>query len=159
MAGLLDLNPGEFFLTDKMQPQGHLEERLKILREAYAKDPEMTRAVLSYTLPHRRGRYWTHEELAERLALPPVVEGAMKAAAWMLKEASSQFLAAHFPSVGAAWDAWDTSRAQQAAIEAQAEQLKYPALSFTQPRMMEYAMGGGQAAPPPVHHRRHRHHG
>jgi hypothetical protein len=72
-------------------------------------------------------------------------------------------LASQFPSVAAAMDAFQASRAQQEAQEAMMRGDPFPALHATQPNMLlaqQQAMyGGGMPTQQPVHHhRRHRHH-
>lgn len=84
-------------------------------------------------------------------------EQAEKTAARFLKGAAAAFVNQYLPSLGAAFDAFEASRAQQEALDAARQRIAYPAMHFTQPMMASYAMGGGQEEPPPSHHHR-RHH-
>lgn len=76
-----------------------------------------------------------------------------KAAAPYLKAAAAQFVQQYFPAFGAAFDAFEATRAQQEAMDADRQRVAYPAMHFTQPQMASYASG---EAPAP--HHRHRHH-
>lgn len=149
------LGPDEFSLQDKLESPEHLQGRLAALRRIYQKDRRLAREVISYAWPHERKRPWTSSELRQKLW----AEGREKAAQVLLKEAASEFLYRTLPSAAAAFDAFEAERARQDAIEAQANAQRYPAMAYTQPTAMQYAMGGGQAPPPVHHHRRHRHHG
>lgn len=148
----LDLAVGEFGLSDKIQPYEHIQGRLNALRKAYAVHPEIAREVISYAWPHAQNRPWTHDELHERLGLQPQ-QIAEKAASVFLKSAAAQFVQQYFPAFGAAFDAFEATRAQQEALDAERQRVAYPAMHFTQPQMASYASG----ETPPVHHR-HRHH-
>lgn len=149
------LGPEEFTLQDKLERPEHLQGRLAALRRLYQKDRHLAREIVSYAWPHERARPWTSAELRQKLW----AEGREKAAQLILKEAAAEFLYRTLPSVGAAFDAFEAERSRQQALEAQADARRYPALSYTQPTAMQYAMGGGQAPPPVHHHHRHRHHG
>lgn len=148
----------EFTLTDKLENPAYLDGRLNALRRLYRKDKRLAREIVSYAWPHERERPWTHSELRAKL----YAQGGEKMAALLLKEAASEFLYNHLPSVGAAFDAFDAERAHQDAIEAQREAQRYPSMAFTQPMAQQYAMGGGLsgmgASPAPTHHRHRRHH-
>lgn len=76
-----------------------------------------------------------------------------KIAAIYLKSAAAQFVQQYFPAFGAAFDAFEATRAQQEAMDADRQRASYPAMHFTQPLMASYASGEA----PPTHHR-HRHH-
>lgn len=146
MADLYE--PGEFSLTDKLLPTDHRQARLAVLQKLYGMDPGLAREVISYAWPHERNRPYTDEELRQRLAI-------QEAAAKSTKMGSELFNDL-FPSVTAAYDAFEVERARQAALEAQ----NYPALNFTQPMMASYALGptpSDQSTAQPVHHRRHYH--
>ena len=148
----LDLAVGEFGLSDKIQPYEHIQGRLNALRKAYAVHPEIAREVISYAWPHAQNRPWTHDELHERLGLQPQ-QVAEKAASVFLTSAAAQFVQQYFPAFGAAFDAFEATRAQQEALDADRQRVAYPAMHFTQPLMASYASG----ETPPAHHR-HRHH-
>lgn len=76
-----------------------------------------------------------------------------KIASVFLKSAAAQFVQQYFPAFGAAFDAFEATRAQQEALDADRQRVAYPAMHFTQPLMASYASG---EAPAP--HHRHRHH-
>lgn len=157
------LGTGEFSLADKVQAPEHLEGRLRALRKLYRADPRLAASVVSYGWPHPQKRTWTEEELAERLGVRHKV--AYEVAARYLKEAAAEFVDSYLPSVGAAWDAFEQTRAQQAAQQEAIDQERYPALSMTQPMMASYmlgqqmGMGGPTTNSQPTHHRHRRHHG
>ncbi len=69
MLNLIPLGPGEFSWRDKFQTAEYINHRLGVLREAYNKDPDTARRVLSYTLPGLRGRELTDMEIRTRLGL------------------------------------------------------------------------------------------
>lgn len=69
MLNLIPLGPGEFSWRDKFQTAEYINHRLGVLREAYNKDPDTARRILSYTLPGLRGRELTDMEIRTRLGL------------------------------------------------------------------------------------------
>jgi hypothetical protein len=83
-----------------------------------------------------------------------------------MKIAAPGFMYQHMPSVAAAMDAWNSSRAQQEMLAQMRQAQAFPALHATQPAMHAAAMGNSDTpymqfdvgSSPPVHHRRHRHH-
>jgi hypothetical protein len=76
-----------------------------------------------------------------------------------LKTAAPEVVNSVFPSLGAAFDAFEGERQRQDALAQMADAVHYPALNFTQPQMALYAMGGGLGpSTPSTHHHRHRHH-
>lgn len=143
--------PGEFALADKLLPTEHRAGRLATLQKLYQTDPALAREVISYAWPNERHRPYTDEELRARLAIQEQAARATKVGAELFEDL--------FPSVSAAYNAYEFERARQAALDAQ----NFPALNFTQPTMASYALGGGGqaqdpvASAPPVHHRRHYH--
>lgn len=157
------LGTGEFSIADKVQAPEHLEGRLRALRKLYRSDPGLAASVVSYGWPHPQKRPWTEDELAERLGVRRKVGYAV--AEKYLKTAAAEFVDSYLPSVGAAWDAFEQTREQQAARRAAEDAQRYPALAMTQPMMASYMlgqqMGSGDpttnSQPSPHHH--HRHHG
>ncbi len=144
--------PGEFSLADKLLPTEHRAARLAVLQRLYKRDPRLAQEVISYAWPNERHRPYTDQELRQRLAI--------KARAALNTKVGAELFDELFPSVSAAYDAYEMERQRQAAIEAQ----NYPAMNFTQPMMASYALGasmgadpGGGMTQPPVHHRRHYH--
>ena len=140
--------PGEFSLADKLLPTEHRAARLAVLQRLYKRDPRLAQEVISYAWPNERHRPYTDVELRQRLAI--------KARAALNTKVGAELFDELFPSVSAAYDAYEMERQRQAAIEAQ----NYPAMNFTQPMMASYALGGqqmSQGSTPPVHHRRHYH--
>lgn len=157
---LFSFDPGEFKYLDKLQPRSRIEERVAVLRRLYDVDPALAADVISTVYPHSRKRPWLDAEVRQRLALPEIA----KAAAQVLQtKKASEFFASAFPSLSAAVDAYDASRAQQAAMDAARRADMFPALTATQPSMymaQQAMMGGGMpmATTPTHHHRRHRRH-
>lgn len=84
------------------------------------------------------------------------LRSAHKVAEVFLKGAAAQFVQQHFPAFGAAFDAFEATRAQQEAMDADRQRVAYPAMHFTQPLMASYASG---ETPAPSHHHRRHHHG
>ena len=162
----LALGVGEFQLFDKLAPADYLDNRTAKLREFYHSNPEMAREVLSVVYPHKRHRPWEHTEIQERLGIPAVAKVASQVVAQnqaVFRKIAFDFLANQLPSVSAAMEAFQASRAQQEYMDAQRNAASFPALHATQPAMMmaqqQMAYGGDPSfSAPPVHHRRHRHH-
>ncbi len=82
----------------------------------------------------------------------------------IFQKLAMEFMANQFPSLSAAFDAYQASRAEQEGLRAQQHAAQFPALHATQPAMMAaqqqmmYGMGDMQQQQPVHHHRRHRHH-
>lgn len=91
-------------------------------------------------------------DLAPRFGTQVITPGEKTAAPDLLYKVA--------PSMGAAFDAFDAERKRQAFLDAQRDAMRYPASHYTQPAMMQYAMGGGDVTQmqAPTHHRRRHHH-
>lgn len=150
---------GEFSLADKLQPESYIQERARALRELHKLNPDLASRVVSYAWPHPAERNWTDDELRERLGVDAARRVRVKAASVYLGKYAEGFVDTYMPSMGAAFDAFKLERMRQEALSHAENVARYPALHFTQPVMMNYAMGGGDQATPPVHHRRHHKHG
>ena len=158
---ILPLGAGEFTLADKLQPAEYINDRSEKLKQLYGLDPELARGVISSVYPHVQKRPWEHSELQQQLGLRQAVEEVTKTSHF--QKFAFEYLAHQFPSISAAMQAFQSSRAQQAAIEAQQRGDPFPALHAFQPQGMgaqqQMAYGdGSQQFAPVIRHRRHRHH-
>ena len=134
--GLIPLGPGEFTLADKLQPAEYIHARAAKLRDLYGSNPALAQDLISMIYPHEAVRPWTHDELKEKLDLGSVAKAAsevLHTRPLLFQKFAAEFLASQFPSLAAAFDTYQASRAQQAYADAQRQAQAFPALHSTQP--------------------------